>query len=110
MIKTGYTLGNKDELDNLTFVKTVMMLCVVLTHSCSFWTGVWFTAETPVFESPFLNLLSTYLGGVHIFTFTLVSGYLFAYIKGKNGYQRFGPFLVRKAQRLLIPYYFIILV
>ncbi len=44
----------------------------------------------------------------HIYAFTLISGYIFYYIKyEKGGYQKYLPFLGNKALRLLVPYVFI---
>lgn len=95
------------ELDHCSFVKTVLMLFVVLYHSCVFWTGNWFV-ETPVYPSRFLEVLAEYLNSFHIYAFTLVSGYLFSYLKLEKGkYERFLPFTVNKAKRLLVPYVFV---
>lgn len=30
------------KLNNCTFVKTVLMLLVILYHACAFWNGEWF--------------------------------------------------------------------
>lgn len=72
------------ELQNCTFVKTILMILVVAGHALDFWTGEWFT-ESPVFESPFCDLLSRWINSFHIYAFALVSGYIFRYIKYENG-------------------------
>lgn len=96
----------RQELNNCTFVKTALMLIVVAYHSILFWGGNWFTKD-PALAAPAMKLLARWLNSFHIYGFALVSGYLFAYIKGeKGGYGRYVPFLLGKARRLLIPYGF----
>ena len=69
---------NDQVLRNCNFSKTVLMILVAFYHAIDFWTGTWFT-RNPVFESKFLGLLAEYIGSFHIYAFTLVSGYIFAY-------------------------------
>ena len=83
------------------------MLLVVLDHSMSFWTGEWFT-KNPVFLTPHLSLISSFLGSFHIHSFTLISGYLFYYLKHeKEKYPQYFSFLKQKAKRLLVPFAFV---
>lgn len=94
----------KYELDNCTFVKTGLMLIVVLYHSCIFWRGNWFTSN-PVFEAKSLAIFAEWLNTFHIYGFTLVAGYVFYYLKEeKKRYSEFIPFVVNKLKRLIIPY------
>lgn len=65
------------ELSNCTFVKSILMITVVLYHSCVFWTGSWFTRESVAIEAPGLEFFSNFLGTFHIYGFALVSGYIF---------------------------------
>lgn len=69
---------NVEDIKNCSFVKTVLMLLVILGHSCCFWDGTWFTGN-PVFQSKWLGLISSLVGSFHIYAFTLVSGYIFAF-------------------------------
>lgn len=95
------------ELENCNFVKTVLMILVVLYHSVLFWKGTWFTAD-PAWAAPWLGVFAQWLNSFHIFGFTLISGYLFYYLKQeRNKYCRFLPFLGNKAKRLLVPYVFV---
>lgn len=83
------------------------MLIVVIYHCIIFWTGTWFT-KNPVYESRFLSLLASWMNSFHIYGFTLVSGYLFYFLKHeKNKYSNFVPFVANKAKRLLVPYVFV---
>lgn len=68
----------KKQLENVGFVKTVLMLTIILGHSCNFWRGDWFT-KNPAIECYGLRFLSLYVNSFHIYAFTLVSGYLFAF-------------------------------
>lgn len=76
----------KKQLENVGFVKTVLMLTIILGHSCNFWRGDWFT-KNPAIECYGLRFLSLYVNSFHIYAFTLVSGYLFAFkvIRGGIG-------------------------
>lgn len=95
------------ELNNCTFVKSVLMLLVVLYHCVVFWTGTWFSCQ-PANESAFLSVLAGWLNSFHIYGFALVSGYLFYYLKYEKGkYAQYIPFLKQKAKRLLVPFAFV---
>ena len=94
------------ELNNCTFAKTILMLVVVLGHCFDFWTGSWFTAD-PVFQAPILGIIADYCNSFHIFAFTLISGYIFSYIRWeKAGYKSFHQFISNKFRRLIVPYIF----
>ncbi len=56
-------------------------------------------------------VIAQWLNTFPVYAFTLISGYLFCYIKyEKKGYSRYVPFLIQKAKRLLVPYVFIALI
>ena len=98
----------KAELNNCNFVKTVLMLLIVLCHSAAFWTENWFSGD-PVFKSVFLSDLSNWLGTFHVYCFCLVSGYIFYYLKFEKcskKYTDFAVFTKTKIKRLLIPFVF----
>lgn len=99
-------MNNSDEnLSYCNFAKTLLMLCVVLCHSVAFYGGNWFTALEPVQSNRFLGLLSSWLGTFHVQAFTLISGYIFYYLKKESGkYSDCKAFIINKVRRLLIPY------
>ena len=99
-----------NRLRNCNFVKTLFMISVVVYHSVLFWNGKWFASvTTPVFSSEGLNILSQVLNTFHIYGFTLVSGYIFCYIKQeKGGYVKLGSFVRKKFTRLIVPYIFVV--
>ena len=76
----------RNQLENVGFVKTVLMLTIILGHSCNFWRGDWFT-KNPAIESYGLRFLSLYVNSFHIYAFALVSGYLFAFKIMRGGVQ-----------------------
>lgn len=104
-------IDKQAELANCTFVKTILMLTVVLYHATQFWGGNWFEYQTPVLQAKPLTVLASWLNTFHIYGFVLVSGYLFYYLKHEKGkYTDFLPFVANKAKRLLVPYAFVSLV
>lgn len=105
-------INDQNKLDNCTFVKTILMIFVVLYHSILFWGGGSRLENIPViYESKFLSILAAWLNTFHIYGFTLISGYIFQYLKyEKDKYQLFFPFIVNKAKRLLVPYVFVAIV
>lgn len=92
-------------LEYCTFIKTILMVIVILGHSICFWTGNWFT-NNPKISSPSLEILYNWLNSFHIYAFTLVSGYIFAFKMSKGDYKEYIPFIKNKAKRLIIPYVF----
>ena len=98
------------ELKNCSFIKTVLMLCVVLGHSFCFWGGEWFTNNPAVIVKT-LIVFADWLNTFHIYCFTLISGYIFYHIKyDKGGYNKYIPFLLNKVKRLLVPFAFVAVV
>lgn len=99
------------KLENCIFVKTILMLLVLLYHSCVFWTGNWFQAQDVAIASEGLSVIARWLNSFHIYGFTLVSGYLFSYgVREQGKYSRYGEFVKNKAERLLVPYWFAALI
>ena len=57
---------NNDDLTNCNFVKTVLMLTVVMYHAMLFWGGVgWFTG-IPVYNADILRELALCLNNFHV--------------------------------------------
>ena len=107
--KTLILNHKKNELSNCNFVKTILMILVVAYHCILYWSGGWFIGNPET--SIILSYLAKWLNSFHIYAFTLVSGYIFYYLKHEaNKYNRFLPFVANKAKRLLIPYVFVSIV
>ena len=108
--KLNVALSREAELENCTFVKTVLMIIVVLYHSILYWGGSWFVGE-PVYEVQALAVIAQWFNSFHIYAFAFVSGYLFSYLRlERNKYTDFGSLCLNKTKRLLIPYAFVSLV
>lgn len=98
----------QSKVEKCTFVKTVLMLIIVLYHSILFWSGNWFSAVVPSVVIHSAIVFSGWLSTFHVYCFVLVSGYLYSYLRfEKDKYKRFGIFLKGKVLRLLIPYIFV---
>lgn len=96
---------NHDRINNCIYIKSILMILVVVGHSCIFWTETWFTKD-PVYSSQWLSIISQWLKSFHTYAFTLVSGYIFCYKIQRGYYQNYKPFLANKVKRLLVPYVF----
>ncbi len=77
------------------------MLLVILGHACAFWSGRWFT-ENPILQSEGLRIIYAWVSSYHVYAFSLVAGYIFAFKIGKGEYSVYSTFLQNKAKRLLI--------
>ena len=84
------------------------MFLVVFYHSILFYSGIdWFVGK-PLYVVDSLKWLSGWLNSFHIYAFTLVSGYLYYYLRYEKGkYQEPKGFLANKIKRLIVPYAFI---
>ena len=99
------------ELSNCTFVTAVLMLLVVLSHSVHFWTDSWFSVISPAQQSECLNITAFVLRSFVVQAFTLISGYIFSYGKNEAGkYTDFAHFSKTKAKRLIVPFYFALII
>lgn len=92
-------------LNNCNFIKAVLMLLVVIYHSCALWkSGGWFN-QAPANPSAFLDVLAQWLNSFHVYGFTFVSGFIFYVLKYKKGkYQNKKAFFIGKLKRLIVPY------
>ena len=100
---------SQDQIQQLTFVKTILMLLVILYHSCVFWTKTWITDIDVKYDSVVLACFSRWLNSFHVYAFAMISGCLFTYLRiEKNKYKRFAPFIISKIKRLLIPFVFVL--
>lgn len=99
-----------EELNNCNEIKVILMLLIILYHSCVFWTGEWFTCN-PAEESIMMSIFAKWLNTFHIYGFTLISGYIYYYVYyERKGYTTFLVYIKKKFRRLLIPYFMIALI
>ena len=98
------------KIDNCRFIKVVLMISVVLYHSSVFWTGAWMDVISVYEKSSFLDIFSKWLNSFHVYGFTLVSGYIFNYLIDEGKYRNFTKFILKKLNRLIVPYVFVALI
>ena len=92
--------------ENISCIKTIMMIIIVLCHSCAFFTGKWFDVVNVKNSAVYLGFFSEFLGTFHTQTFVMASGFLFYYLKNeKKKYANPRIDIKKRAKRLLIPYF-----
>lgn len=95
------------KLNNISFIKTITMLVVVLYHSMLFYTGNWFTVIKPVKVLNYIDYITTFINTYTMPIFVFCSGYLFFYQKRKNNkYNNLLIDIKKRFNRLVIPYIF----
>ncbi len=95
-----------DKLVDISFFKTLLMITIVLCHSCSFFTGDWFSAYEPIYNAKYLSTFASFLGSFHTQGFTMASGYLFYYLYyNKNKYNNILQSIKKRFSRLMVPYF-----
>ena len=62
------------KLNNIAFIKTIMMIMVVLCHSFVFFGGMWFTPVKPAQDADYLYQIAKWTNTFHIQTFAMASG------------------------------------
>ena len=97
------------DLINCNFIKTILMLLVVLYHSLLS-VGGWLNQETGK-DTELFSFIAMWLNTFHIYAFMLVSGYIFFAMKYEYGkYDVWKEFFIKKIKRLLVPYYFVTII
>ena len=93
------------EKTNISYLKTIMMLSVVLFHSCVFYSGNWFTIEQPVGDVHYIAVFADFLNTFQTQAFTMASGYLFFYLRSERGKYRIpNKDIAKRFFRLIVPY------
>ena len=81
------------------------MLAVVLCHSLAYFGGDWFTVCPVKDENYLLGQIASWLGTFCVSGFTLVSGYIYYFLRyEKEKYLKGAEFIKTKSLRLLLPY------
>lgn len=93
------------KLHNLSFIKTLTMIIIILYHSSVFYTGEWFKILTPTYSSIILKLFSKLLNTFGVQTFIMISGFLFFYSKKYTAnLEEKKTNIIKRFKRLIIPY------
>lgn len=99
------------ELKNCDFLRTVLVIAVVLYHSVLFANSSDRVRATTDIESNVLFWIFDFIDSFHTRVLTIIAGYVFYYLKiEKNRYKDFLPFFKNKVKRLLVPYLFIMII
>ncbi len=111
-VENGQILSRDNvTLQNCNFIKTILMISIVLAHSTLFWGGDWFTALPCAEILLILPQIGKWLCSFNIFCFALISGYIFYYLRQeRNAYRSYGSFLWKKVKRLIVPYFFVTII
>lgn len=103
------TTQRQAELENCNFCKAILMLLIVAYHVILPWTGNWAWIGMKI-PSEGLRYCAYWLNTFHIYAFTLISGYVYAFCRlEKDKYQTYGKLIRNKTRRLLVPYVFLML-
>lgn len=99
-------MDSKNNLKNISNIKSTMLILVVLYHSIVFYKGDWFIVLNPSKISVTADIIATWLNTFHIQTFIMASGFLFYYLKYEKGkYTNKKEYIKKRFQRLMIPYF-----
>lgn len=93
------------KLNNISFIKTIVMLLVVLYHSMLFYTGNWLININPLKIISWVDYLTSFINTYTMPMFVFCSGYLFFYQKiNYNKYTNPVKDIKNRFNRLIIPY------
>jgi len=96
--------GNSDRLYYISIIRVYAMLCIVFYHSLCFYAGTWgFICADEI--TPIWRLVAPPIVNIGLTLFVLVSGFLYGYLYNKGFYRNNKRFVLKKAYRLLIPYF-----
>jgi fucose 4-O-acetylase-like acetyltransferase len=90
------------KFDNISGIKNVALLLVILGHVSLFYSGKYI--YTSLVPSSIINALSSYVYTFHVPVFFFASGYLYCAGKAKGRYNKAWAYIKGKMNRLLLPY------
>ena len=101
-------MSKKEELENCTFAKTVLMISIIFYHSIIFWRGGWNVVPfEPIQQSSILKWCALWFGGFQNYSFVFISGYIFYFtLFEKRSYKNILNLIEKKFCRLVIPFIF----
>ncbi len=95
----------KYELTEMNSIKGLLMLLVVLYHSLLCCTGLSWAPQSAYQTSRIYYFVAQFLNSIHIYAFTFVSGYVYAYLRYETDrYSDWKTVIKKKTRRLLLPY------
>lgn len=85
--------------------KSLLLLLVVLYHSLLCCTGISWAPQSAYQTSRTFYYIAQFLNSIHIYAFTFVSGYVYAYLRYETDrYSDWKTVIKKKTRRLLLPY------
>ena len=81
----NHNIDSWAELLNCNNVKAILMIIVVLCHCMSIYSKDGWGPCAPAVKSDFFDWFAAWLGTFHVYGFTLISGYIFYYVKFDGG-------------------------
>lgn len=92
-------------LETFNYIKTIMMLLIILYHSMALWLPDGWFNQPPQQKNLIISIIAQWLNLLHVYVFTFVSGYIYKVLRFEKGkYTTFLNFLINKIRRLLYPY------
>lgn len=91
--------------NDISLLKTSMMIAVVLYHSLLFFNGKWFSVVNPQISADYLSNIAKWLNTFHTQAFTMASGFLFYYLTNQRNSTITN--IKKRSKRLLLPYLFV---
>lgn len=95
--------GERREKDEYTVIKTLASLLVVIAHVTTFYTYA--GGVVPMPPNAWLDRLTTLIYSFHMPLFIFVSGAVYHRCIVAGKYKRIPAFIVKKAKRIMLPYY-----
>lgn len=93
------------ECTAMNSAKSLLMLLVVLYHSMLCCTGLSWAPQSAYQTSRTFYYIAQFLNSIHIWAFTFVSGYVYAYLRYETDrYSDWKTVIRKKTRRLLLPY------
>ncbi len=89
---------------HLDILRTLAILSIVFFHTTGMMYANHFPESKDIYHAIYYSFNQCYLVNFAMVIFTALSGYLFAVIKEKGGYNDAKKFIIKKAKRLLLPF------
>ena len=91
-----------NRLDFIVYLRCMALLLVVVGHGLCTYSPIWETHVTPI-DNPLWRNVVGLIYQIHMPVFSMISGYLYFYIRKKGGYDSPQVFFLKKLKRLMIP-------
>lgn len=90
------------KIDFIVYLRCLAVFLVVVGHGINIYSGSW-EGHAPTIDNMLWSQLKRLIYMIHLPIFTIISGYIYIYIRKAGGYDSFKSFLTKKVKRILIP-------